>query len=155
MFELVLWIFIICLCLLFEGFFSGTETAMVSLDRARIKALAEKGSRREAQLDVMLRTPERFFSTTLLGTNISAVLANAIATFLIITHLGEAYKYITIIIMTPVILVLGEIVSLVRDPVLVRARGANGQRENPYQGERANHLSALQTTMPEARATGH
>jgi len=110
MFELVLWIFFICLCLLFEGFFSGTETAMVSLDRARIKALAEKGSRREAQLDAMLHTPERFFSTTLLGTNISAVLANAIATFLIITHLGEAYKYITIIIMTPFILVLGEIV---------------------------------------------
>jgi putative hemolysin len=110
MFELVLWIFVICVCLLFEGFFSGTETAMVSLDRARIKALAEKGFKKEAQVDAMLHTPERFFSTTLLGTNISVVLANAIATFLIITHLGEAYKYITIIIMTPVILVLGEIV---------------------------------------------
>jgi putative hemolysin len=109
MLELVLWICIILLCVVFEGFFSGTETAMVSLDRARIKALAEKGSKREAQMDAVLHSPERFFSTTLLGTNISVVLGNAIATFLIITYLGEQYKYITIIIMTPVILILGEI----------------------------------------------
>lgn len=108
--ELVLWIFVIFLCVLFEGFFSGTEAAMVSLDRARIKALAEKGSKREALLDAMLHSPERFFSTTLLGTNISVVLGNAIATFLIITYLGDQYKYITIVIMTPVILILGEIV---------------------------------------------
>jgi putative hemolysin len=109
MFDLVLWIFVIFLCVLFEGFFSGTETAMVSLDRARIKALSEKGSKREALLHAVIRSPERFFSTTLLGTNISVVLGNAIATFLIITYLGEGYKYITIAIMTPVILVLGEI----------------------------------------------
>jgi putative hemolysin len=110
MFELVLWIFVICMCVLFEGFFSGTETAMVSLDRARIKALSEKGSKREVLLHAMIHSPERFFSTTLLGTNISVVLGNAIATFLIITYLGEGYKYLTIVIMTPVILVLGEIV---------------------------------------------
>jgi putative hemolysin len=109
MFDLVLWIFVIFLCVLFEGFFSGTETAMVSLDRARIKALSEKGSKREAMVDAIIRSPERFFSTTLLGTNISAVLANAIATFLVITYLGQGYKYSTIVIMTPVILVLGEI----------------------------------------------
>jgi len=107
--ELVLWIFVIFLCVLFEGFFSGTETAMVSLDRARIKALSEKGSKREVLLHAVIHSPERFFSTTLLGTNISEVLGNAIATFLVISYLGVDYKYLTIIIMTPVILVLGEI----------------------------------------------
>jgi putative hemolysin len=110
MFELLVWIFIILACIFCEGFFSGTETAMVSLDRARIKALAEQGSKREALLDAVLHSPEKFFSTTLLGTNISVVLSNAIATFLIISYLGEQYKYITILIMTPIILILGEIV---------------------------------------------
>lgn len=109
MFELILWIFVIFLCVLFEGFFSGTETAMVSLDRARIKALAEQGSRGQAKVDAVLHRPERFFSTTLLGTNIFEVLSNAIATFLVISYLGVEYKYLTILIMTPVILVLGEI----------------------------------------------
>ncbi len=110
MFELLLWIFIILVCIFCEGFFSGTETAMVSLDRARIKALAEQGSKRAALVNAVLQTPEKFFSTTLLGTNISAVLSNAIATFLIIRYLGEQYAYITILIMTPLILIFGEIV---------------------------------------------
>jgi putative hemolysin len=109
MLELALWIFVILLCVLLEGFFSGTETAMVSLDRARIKALAEQGSRGKTEIDAVLHNPEKFFSTTLLGTNIFAVLGNAIATFLVISYLGTEYKYLTILIMTPVILVLGEI----------------------------------------------
>ena len=110
MFELLLGVFVILVCISCEGFFSGTETAMVSVDRARIKALAEQGSKRAALVDAVLQAPEKFFSTTLLGTNISVVLSNAIATFLIIRYLGEQYAYITILIMTPLILIFGEIV---------------------------------------------
>jgi len=110
MLELLLWIFVILICIFCEGFFSGTETAMVSVDRARIKALAEQGAKKQALVESILRKPEKFFSTTLLGTNIFAVLSSAIATLLIINHLGEQYKYATILIMTPFILILGEIV---------------------------------------------
>ena len=110
MLEVLVWTFVILVCIFCEGFFSGTEIAMVSVDRARIKALVEQGSKREALVDAVLQTPEKFFSTILLGTNICVVLSNAIATFLIITHLGEQYKYITILIMTPIVLILGEIV---------------------------------------------
>jgi putative hemolysin len=107
--ELVVWIFLIFVCVLLEGFFSGMEIAMVSLDRARLKARAEQGSRGGGKLEAVLKRPEKFFSTTLLGTNIFEVLSNTIATFLVILYLGVEYKYLTIIIMTPVILVLGEI----------------------------------------------
>jgi putative hemolysin len=110
MFELLLWIFLILICIFCEGFFSGTETAMVSVDRARIKALAEQGAKKQVLVESVLRTPEKFFSTTLLGTNMFEVLSGAIATLLIINYLGEQYKYITILIMTPFILILGEIV---------------------------------------------
>jgi putative hemolysin len=110
MFELLLGIFVILVCISCEGFFSGTETAMVSVDRARMKALAEQGSKKAALIDALLQAPEKFFSTTLLGTNISVVLSNAIATFLVIQYLGEQYEYITILIMTPLILIFGEIV---------------------------------------------
>ena len=110
MYELLLGIFIILVCIACEGFFSGTETAMVSVDRSRIKALAEQGLKRATLVDAVLQAPEKFFSTTLLGTNISAVLGNAVATFLIIKYLGESYAYVTILIMTPIILIFGEIV---------------------------------------------
>ncbi len=109
MVELLLWILLILVCIFCEGFFSGTETAMVSVDRARMRALAEQGSRRAGLIDALLHTPEKFFSTTLLGTNIFVVLSNAVATFLVINYLGGQYKYLTIIIMTPIILILGEI----------------------------------------------
>ena len=110
MFELLLGVLLILVCISCEGFFSGTETAMVSVDRARIKALAEQGSKSAALVEAILQTPEKFFSTTLLGTNIAVVLSNAIATLLIIEYLGEQYQYITILIMTPLILIFGEIV---------------------------------------------
>lgn len=110
MLELLLWVFVILICIFCEGFFSGTETAMVSVDRARIKALAEQGAKKQVLVEAILRKPEKFFSTTLLGTNIFEVLSSAIATLLIINYLGEHYKYTTILIMTPFILILGEIV---------------------------------------------
>ena len=110
MFELFLGVLLVVVCVLCEGFFSGTETAMVSLDRTRIRALAEQGSKSAALVDALLHAPEKFFSTTLLGTNVAAVLSNAITTFLIIKYVGQQYAFITVIIMTPIILIFGEIV---------------------------------------------
>lgn len=101
---------LIVVCLLCEGFFSGTETAIVSIDRGRMQARAAKGSRRAAMLSEALSNPERFFSTTLLGTNMVVVLSNAVATMLVIRYLGQQYEYLTIAIMSPLILVFGEIV---------------------------------------------
>ena len=106
--ELLIGAVVILVCLACEGFFSGTETAFVSLDRNRIKALAEKGLKKASLIDDMLNNPERFFSTTLLGTNMAAVLSNAVATFLVITYIGESYVYLTVFIMTPLILIFGE-----------------------------------------------
>ncbi len=108
--EFLAGVFIIIFCILCEGFFSGTETAFVSLDRAKIKALADKGDKGATGINSFLEKPESFFSTTLLGTNLSAVISNTIATIMVITYLGEHYVYITIFIMAPLLLVFGEIV---------------------------------------------
>ncbi|MCP4715618.1 MAG: HlyC/CorC family transporter [Deltaproteobacteria bacterium] len=110
MLELLLGSGIIVVCLILEGFFSGTETAIVSIDRARLKALAEKGDSKAPRILALLNNPELFFSTTLLGTNMVAVLSNAIAAYMVITALGQQYEYVTILIMTPLILIFGEIV---------------------------------------------
>lgn len=108
--EFLAGILIILFCIICESFFSGTETAFVSLDRAKIKALADKGDKRAIGINSFLEKPESFFSTTLLGTNLSAVISNTIATIMVITYLGEGYEYVTIFIMAPLLLVFGEIV---------------------------------------------
>ncbi len=110
MFELIAGAAVIVVCLICEAFFSGTETAMVSLDRSQVKARAQQGSRSAAMIQAVLETPERFFSTTLLGTNMVAVLSNAVATVMVISLLGVRYQYLTILIMSPLILLFGEVV---------------------------------------------
>jgi len=110
MLELLLGTFIILICIICEGFFSGAETAFVSLDKAKTKALAEKKNKGAMEIMALLNKPEHFFSTTLLGTNLSAVISNTVATIMVIKYLGEGSEYITICIMSPLILIFGEIV---------------------------------------------
>ncbi len=110
MLEFLLGTLIILLCIICEGFFSGSETAFVSLDKAKIKALAEKKDRGAMEIMALLKRPEHFFSTTLLGTNLSAVISNTVATIMVIKYMGESSGYITIFIMSPLILIFGEIV---------------------------------------------
>ncbi len=106
--ELLLGILIIIICILGEGFFAGTETALVSVDKTHIKALKEKGDKKASLVDKALNHPERFFSTTLLGTNLCTVTSNTIVAFFVIKYLGQGYEYITVLIMTPLILLFAE-----------------------------------------------
>lgn len=108
--ELFLGIVIIVICILAEGFFSGTETALVSVDKTHIKALKEKGHKKAAVVDEALTHPEKFFSTTLLGTNLCTVTSNTIAAFFVIKYFGTTYEFITVLIMTPLILLFAETV---------------------------------------------
>lgn len=54
-------VFIIIFCILCEGFFSGTDTAFVSLDRAKIKALANKRDKGAIGINSFVEKPESFF----------------------------------------------------------------------------------------------
>ena len=110
MLEFLIGCLIILVCLACEGFFPGTETAFVSLDRTRLKALSDKGDKKAGAIITLLEKPENFFSTTLLGTNFSTVISNTVATIMIITYLGENYASLAICIMAPLVLIFGEIV---------------------------------------------
>lgn len=102
-------IILLVVCLIAEGFFSGTEIAMVCADRLRMKGLAARGSSRAKLVCWWMNRPAKLFSTTLLGTNLSTVLASTIATIYLITHYGEEYGPLAIAIV-PVTLVVGEII---------------------------------------------
>lgn len=107
--SLLMAIMLILVCLVSQGFFSGTEIAMVSADRLRLKGLAAKGSSRAKLVCWWMGRPARLFSTTLIGTNLSTVLASTIATIYLITNFGEQYGPLAIAIV-PVTLVIGEII---------------------------------------------
>ena len=97
-------------CLLLEGFFSGSEIAVVSADQMKLRHKAAQGSRGAKLALNMLKKPEWLLSTTLVGTNIMVVANTTIATALVINKFGEAYSWLAIVGLAPLIWVFGEIV---------------------------------------------
>ena len=58
----------------------------------------------------MLSEPEKFLSTTLVGTNLSVVAASAIFTGIIMENLGQNFEWVTTVVLAPIILIFGEII---------------------------------------------
>lgn len=70
---------LILICLLGAGFFDGMETGIISLNRMRLRHLAETGDRAARILQNFIQQPDRLLGTTLVGTNICIVVASVIS----------------------------------------------------------------------------
>lgn len=99
---------VVLLCLGAEAFFSGAELAMVSADKLRLRRRAQAGGRGAKAAEWLVAHPAQLFSTTLLGTNCSAICASVVTTFYLIHHYGPEYS-IFAILLSPFILIFGEI----------------------------------------------
>jgi putative hemolysin len=85
----ILYLVFLFICLFLSAFFSGSETAFISLERFRVQHMVEtkvKGARRIAR---MLERPDRFLSTILLGNNLVNTAAAALATILAVSVWGQ------------------------------------------------------------------
>ena len=106
----VLVIVLIIACLAVEGFFSGSETAIISADRTSLRARARRGDPRAAIAHQLLEHSERLLSTTLVGTNLAVVVGTSLATWLASHYVGPEWEsVVTTAVMSPLILVFGEI----------------------------------------------
>lgn len=111
LFEVIIPILIIIFCLCVEAFFSGSEMAIVSADKVRMRHLAQHGDLRARTYLNAIEHPERILVTTLTGTNIMVVTIAAVSTFFLLKFIPDKYsEIVSILILTPVILILGEIV---------------------------------------------
>ncbi|HSG26916.1 MAG TPA: CNNM domain-containing protein, partial [Candidatus Krumholzibacterium sp.] len=106
-------IVIIILSMLLTGFFAGSETAMVSCSRIRLRNRAQRGSRRAKMVEKLLASPEQFFSIVLVGTNLAVIVCTATATALAVDRMGQAGALAATVIMTPLLLIFGEVVPKV------------------------------------------
>ena len=103
-----LFIILIVLVLL-SGFFSGSETALMTLNRYRMKNLARKGHRGARLARYLLQRPDRLLGLILLGNNFVNILASAIASLIAMRYYGEAGIAIATGLLTFVILVFAEV----------------------------------------------
>ena len=98
------------LCLVLTMFFSAAEMAFIAANRLRLKHLAEEGSGVARSYLEAFRQPERVLSTAMIGVTISHIVAAAAVTWVLLPMLGWMTPYVVTILLTPVMLVLGEII---------------------------------------------
>jgi putative hemolysin len=99
----------ILLFLLLEAFLSGSEMAMVAADRKKLVRFAHSGPRLSRLTFRVLKAPSWFLSTALVGSNLAEVANAALVTALLIGHFGPRGDFLAFLILTPLILVFGEI----------------------------------------------
>jgi len=105
------YIALILLCVLLSGFFSGSETGLVSCNRIRMRYLAEEGHWKERIAHRLLFTPERSLTLTLVGTNLANILVASLATYQMVQWFGgHRAELLTTLIMSPIVLIFGEII---------------------------------------------
>ena len=108
--EYLVAIAVMLLFLVLKGFFSGSEIALVNSDKIKLRHAAKQGDRGAKLALKLFRTPEVLLSTTLVGTNLSTVVLTTVGALLMIRAFGERGELYAFLILTPLLLVLGEIV---------------------------------------------
>src|SRR5213596_3374672 len=91
-------------------FFSAAEMAFIAANRLRLRHLAEEGSTTAARYLEAFRRPERILSTAMVGVTISHIVASSIATVVLIPVYGGWAWLVATAVLTPVMLVFGEII---------------------------------------------
>ncbi len=102
-------ILIIVLLLLCSAYFSATETAFSSLNKTRLRTLAEKGNARAAQTLKLSEDYDRLLSTILVGNNVVNLAASSISTLLFLSLLPDIGATVSTVVITIVVLIFGEI----------------------------------------------
>ena len=92
-----------------SGFFSGSETGMMALNRYRLKHLQKQNHRGSLRAGKLLERPDRLIGLILIGNNLVNVFASVIATIIAIRIWGDSGIYAAGIILTLVILVFSEV----------------------------------------------
>jgi CBS domain containing-hemolysin-like protein len=96
--------------LLLKGFFSGSEIAMVNSDKLKLRHQAKIGNRGAKLLLRLFKTPDVILGTTLVGTNIATVTISTLGTLVCIDLFGKTGDLISVIVLTPILLIFGEVV---------------------------------------------
>ncbi|MDH3646141.1 MAG: HlyC/CorC family transporter [Gammaproteobacteria bacterium] len=94
--------------LMFSAFFSGTETALMSINRYRLRHMARAGHRGAQLTDKLLQRPDRLIGLILLGNTLTNLSASAIAT-LIAFRIGGAAVAASVVLLTLVVLIFAEL----------------------------------------------
>ena len=100
---------ILVFLILASGFFSGSETGLMSLNRYRLRNLANKNNKGAIKALRLLEKPERIIGMILLGNNFVNILAATIASIIGIRLLDDAGPWVSTFVLTGIVLIFAEV----------------------------------------------
>jgi Mg2+/Co2+ transporter CorB len=95
--------------LLLSACFSGSETALMAVNRYRLRHRARQGHRGARLALRLLDQPDRLIGLILLGNNFVNVLASMLATLIALEVWGESALGVTALVLTMIILIFAEV----------------------------------------------
>ena len=99
-------LFVLLLC---SAFFSGSETALMAINRYRVLHLAREGNRGAILAQKLLEHPDRLIGLILLGNNFVNILASMISGFAFVRLFGEYGPLVATVVLTAVVLIFAEV----------------------------------------------
>ncbi|MDP6375533.1 MAG: HlyC/CorC family transporter [Pseudomonadales bacterium] len=92
-----------------SAYFSGTETAMMALNRYRLVHLVKEGHGGARKAARLLRRPDRLLGVILIGNNLVNFMAASIGTVIGLRYFGDSAIVITPIVLTLFFLIFAEV----------------------------------------------
>ncbi len=111
-------IVLIILLVVCSAFFSATETSLTTVNKIRLKNMADNGNKAAQRTLNILAKYDKALTTILIGNNIVNIACSSIATVLCIALVGEQYgSLVSTIATTLIVLTFGEIMpkSMAKD----------------------------------------
>ncbi len=103
------YIAIMIICIILSGYFSATETAFSSMNKTRIRTLADKGNKRAALTLRLSENYDKLISTVLIGNNIVNILLASLGAVVFVRMLGDIGATVSTAVITVAVLIFGEI----------------------------------------------
>lgn len=102
---------LVCILVLvfLSAFFSSSETALTTVNKIRMKNLAENGDKRAAKVLKVTSHSGKMLSAILIGNNIVNIGASSIATILAVDIFGDIGSGIATGVLTIIVLIFGEV----------------------------------------------
>jgi len=95
--------------LLLSAFFSGSETALTAVSRAKLRRMADQGSKAARRVVSLTDDGETLIGAILIGNNVVNILATSLATSLALSIFGDSGVAIATLVMTVLVMIFAEV----------------------------------------------
>ncbi|MBE6551852.1 MAG: HlyC/CorC family transporter [Ruminococcaceae bacterium] len=106
---MIMQIAIMLFCIIMSAYFSATETAFSSLNKTRLKTMADKDNKRAELAYSLAEKYDKLISTILIGNNIVNILLASLGTVIFVHLMGDIGATVSTVVITVVVLIFGEI----------------------------------------------